>query len=40
MEKRTPHCRLAVVRQLITAGQVRETMMASIGAMSMGLSRE
>lgn len=40
MEKRTPHCRLSVVRQLVDAGRVRETTTASIGATSMGLDRE
>jgi motility quorum-sensing regulator / GCU-specific mRNA interferase toxin len=40
LEKRTPHCRLSVVRQLVDAGCVRETTTASLGATSMGLDRE
>lgn len=40
MEKRTPHCRLSIVRQLVDAGRVRETTTASLGATSMGLDRE
>lgn len=38
MEKRTPHCKLAVVRSLIDAGQVRTTHTARVGANELGLT--
>ena len=37
MEKRTPHCKLSVVRSLIEAGQVRATGSAFIGARELGI---
>lgn len=37
MEKRTPHCGLAVVKALIEAGKVRTTQSARTGASEMGL---
>ncbi|HRE12842.1 MAG TPA: type II toxin-antitoxin system MqsR family toxin [Usitatibacteraceae bacterium] len=39
MEKRVPHCRLSVVRQLIDSGRVSATSSAAFGAMSMGIGR-
>lgn len=36
MEKRTPHCKLLVVRALIKAGKVRTTNAARIGATALG----
>jgi motility quorum-sensing regulator/GCU-specific mRNA interferase toxin len=38
MEKRTPHCKLSVVRALIEAGKVRTTHSARIGADALGFS--
>ena len=38
MEKRTPHCKLAVVRSLIDAGKVRTTHAARVGANELGLA--
>ncbi len=38
MEKRTPHCSLAVVRTLIEAGRVRTTQTARAGAVALGFS--
>jgi len=38
MEKRTPHCRLAVVRSLVDAGKVRTTHAARVGANELGLA--
>ena len=38
MEKRTPHCKLAVVRALVSAGKVRTTHAARVGANSLGLA--
>jgi len=38
MEKRTPHCRLAVVKALLEAGKVRTTNAALAGANDLGLS--
>ncbi len=40
MEKRTPHCRLAVAHALIDAGRVRATRTALEGAAVMGLDFE
>lgn len=37
MEKRTPHCRLPVVRTLLDAGKVRATFSALSGAAALGL---
>lgn len=37
MEKRTPHCKLAVVKALIAAGRVRSTQSARAGADALGL---
>ena len=36
MEKRTPHCKLAVVRTLVDAGQVRTTRAAREGGAALG----
>lgn len=36
MEKRTPHCRLAVVKGMVAAGQVRFTRSALLGAVALG----
>lgn len=38
MEKRTPHCKLAVVKSLVEAGKVRTTQAARVGASQLGLS--
>lgn len=38
MEKRTPHCKLTVVRTLIEAGKVRTTHAARTGAIELGLT--
>lgn len=37
MEKRTPHCRLPVIKALIQAGKVRTTHAARTGATALGL---
>ena len=37
MEKRTPHCKLAVVKTLVEAGKVRTTHAARVGATALGL---
>ena len=37
MEKRTPHCKLAMVKALVEAGKVRTTHAARIGANELGL---
>ena len=37
MEKRTPHCKLAVVNALVEAGKVSATRSARIGAAALGL---
>lgn len=37
MEKDTPHCRLAIVKTLITAGKVRATASAFNGASELGI---
>jgi motility quorum-sensing regulator/GCU-specific mRNA interferase toxin len=39
LEKRTPHCRLAVVHRFLDEGLVRVTGSALAGAADMGLSR-
>ncbi|MEE4882315.1 type II toxin-antitoxin system MqsR family toxin [Pseudomonas alliivorans] len=36
MEKRTPHCKLTVVRNLIEAGKVRSTRSALMGGAALG----
>ena len=36
MEKRIPHCRLAIVRSLLAAGRVRATATALSGASALG----
>lgn len=38
MEKRTPHCRLAEVKDLVEAGKVRTTHAARTGANELGLA--
>lgn len=38
MEKRTPHCKLTVVKSLVDAGKVRTTHSARIGAAALGLA--
>lgn len=38
MEKGTPHCKLATVKRLVAAGQVRVTHAARSGASALGLS--
>lgn len=38
MEKRTPHCKLAVVKSLVDAGKVRTTHSARMGATALGLA--
>jgi motility quorum-sensing regulator/GCU-specific mRNA interferase toxin len=40
VEKLTPHCKLAVVKALVTAGQVRTTRTAREGAVALGLDLE
>jgi len=40
MEKRSPHCKLPVVKTMIEAGKVRTTMSARAGAAAMGLGVE
>jgi motility quorum-sensing regulator/GCU-specific mRNA interferase toxin len=37
MEKRTPHCGLAVVKKLVAAGKVRATVSALAGGAALGL---
>ena len=36
MEKRTPHCRLAVVKAMVAAGRVRATVSALAGGAALG----
>jgi motility quorum-sensing regulator/GCU-specific mRNA interferase toxin len=36
MEKRTPHCKLAVVKAMVSAGSVRVTMSALAGGAALG----
>lgn len=38
MEKRTPHCKLSRVKELVKAGKVRTTKPARIGALALGFS--
>lgn len=40
MEKRTPHCKLSVVKTLVEAGQVRATFTALTGGAALGLDFE
>lgn len=40
MEKRTPHCKLAVVKALVAAGKVRATFSALAGGATLGLGFE
>jgi len=40
MEKRTPHCKLAVVRALVAAGRVRAIFSALAGGAALGLGFE
>lgn len=37
MEKRTPHCTLALVKELVAKGKVRTTHSARLGATELGL---
>ena len=39
MEKRTPHCKLSIVKALTEAGKVRMTASAVAGAEALGLDR-
>jgi motility quorum-sensing regulator/GCU-specific mRNA interferase toxin len=36
MEKRTPHCKLAVVKSMLAAGKVRATVSALAGGAALG----
>ncbi len=38
MEKRTPHCRLAIVKAMLAAGKVRITVSALAGGAALGFS--
>lgn len=38
MEKRTPHCRLSLIHELVGAGNVRATRSAYEGALELGIS--
>lgn len=38
MEKRTPHCKLSRVKELVGAGRVRTTHSARVGATALGLT--
>ena len=40
MEKRTPHCKLAVVKAMVAAGKVRTTISALAGGAALGFSFE
>jgi|ERR1017187_611980 motility quorum-sensing regulator/GCU-specific mRNA interferase toxin len=40
MEKRTPHCKLAVVKGLVAAGKVRTTVSALAGGAALGFGFE
>src|ERR1017187_985601 len=40
MEKRTPHCKLAVVKELVAAGRVRTTVSALAGGAALGFGSE
>jgi motility quorum-sensing regulator/GCU-specific mRNA interferase toxin len=40
MEKRTPHCKLAVVKAMVAAGKVRATVSALAGGAALGFGFE
>ena len=40
MEKRTPHCKLAVVKTMVAAGKVRATVSALAGGAALGFGFE
>ncbi len=40
MEKRTPHCKLAVVKAMVAAGKVRTTVSALAGGAALGFGFE
>ena len=40
MEKRTPHCKLVLVKNLLAAGKVRTTLSALAGGAALGFSFE
>ena len=40
MEKRTPHCKLVVVKKLLAAGRVRATLSALAGGAALGFGFE
>ena len=40
MEKRTPHCKLAVAKSMVAAGEVRATVSALAGAAALGFGFE
>ena len=40
MEKRTPHCKLAVVKTMLAAGKVRTTVSARAGGAALGFGFE
>jgi motility quorum-sensing regulator / GCU-specific mRNA interferase toxin len=40
MEKRTPHCKLAVVKSMVAAGKVRPTISALAGGAALGFGFE
>lgn len=40
MEKRTPHCKLSVIKAMIAEGKVRSTQSALAGAAALGLDFE
>lgn len=40
MEKRTPHCKLAVVKSLVAAGKIRATFSALAGGAALGFGFE
>jgi motility quorum-sensing regulator/GCU-specific mRNA interferase toxin len=40
MEKRTPHCKLAVVKSMVAAGQVRASFSALAGGAALGFGFE
>lgn len=40
MEKRTPHCKLAAVKAMVSAGRVRATVSALAGGAALGFSFE
>ena len=40
MEKRTPHCKLPIIKALIEAEKVRMTASAIVGAQALGFDRE